>query len=370
MPASDYDAIILGGGISALTVALQLQMKGYTVVVIDKPAGSGAAGLPAGLANPAYGREAKKSWESEACIESLCRLSELADDVSTQSAVIKNGILRPAANSDQADAFKNSIRKNDWQEGWTQWLEPGEAAERFPLVQTKYGALWIQVGMTIDLPCLLTELRTKLNTMGSTLYSATTSDVYEGRNNHTVAADGRELRSPRIIFAPGSGIGDYPQWSSLKFNRVKGQVTAAAFSGFSDPGCSVASSGYAAFTGYNRVVVGSTYEHTWQNSSPSHETGRELIARFRNMCPQIGESLTHADNWAGIRLTTPDRKPCVGAHWEIRGFYCIAGMGSRGLLMAPLAAELIADHIHSNKKIPAQIDVTRFYRTRRFMNRT
>ncbi|MCA1802399.1 MAG: FAD-binding oxidoreductase [Rhodothermaceae bacterium] len=341
MPASDYDAIILGGGISALTVALQLQMKGYAVVVIDKPAGSGAAGLPAGLANPAYGREAKKSWESEACIESLYRLSELAD-----------------------------VRKNDWQEGWTQWLEPGEAAERFPLVQTKYGALWIQVGMTIDLPCLLTELRTKLNTMGSTLYSATTSDVYEGRNNHTVAADGRELRSPRIIFAPGSGIGDYPQWSSLKFNRVKGQVTAAAFSGFSDPGCSVASSGYAAFTGYNRVVVGSTYEHTWQNSSPSHETGRELIARFRNMCPQIGESLTHADNWAGIRLTTPDRKPCVGAHWEIRGFYCIAGMGSRGLLMAPLAAELIADHIHSNKKIPAQIDVTRFYRTRRFMNRT
>jgi glycine oxidase len=370
MLASDYDAIVLGGGISALTVALQLQLKGYAVVVIDKPAGSGAAGLPAGLANPAYGREAKKSWESEACIESLYRLSDLAGDVSIQSAVIKNGILRPAADLDQADAFKNSIRKNDWQDGWTQWLKAGEAAERFPLVQAKYGALWIPVGMTIDLPGLLTELRTKLTNMGSSLYSSETTDVHEGRNTHTVVADGMELRSPRIIFAPGSGIGDYPQWSSLKFNRVKGQVTTAAFSGFPDPGCSVASSGYAAFTGNNRVVVGSTYEHTWQNSGPSHETGLELIARFRNMCPQIGESLTHTENWAGIRLTTPDRKPCVGAHWDIRGFYCIAGMGSRGLLMAPLAAEMLTGHMHSNKEIPGQIDITRFYRTRRFMNMT
>lgn len=369
MPASDYDAIVLGGGISALTVALQLQMKGYTVVVIDKPAGSGAAGLPAGLANPAYGREAKKSWESELCIESLNRLSEILCVDPTHSAVMKKGILRPAADSEQAGAFKNSIRKNDWQEGWTQWLEPGEAAERFPLVQAKSGALWIPVGMTIDLPGLLTELRIKLTTMGSMLYSTTTIDVHEGNDTHTVVTDGLEFRSPKIIFAPGPGIGDYTQWSSLKFNRVKGQVTAATFSGFPDPGCSVASSGYAAFTGNNRVIVGSTYEHTWQNNGPSDETGRELIARFMNMCPQIAGSLTHAENWAGIRLTTPDRKPCVGTHWKIRGFYCIAGMGSRGLLMAPLAAELLADHIHSNKNIPDQIDVTRFYRTRRFMNK-
>lgn len=369
MPASDYDAIVLGGGISALTIALQLQMKGFSVVVIDKPAGSGAAGLPAGLANPAYGREAKKSWESEACIHSLYRLSEIAETVPTQPAVIKNGILRPAADSEQAEAFKNSIRKNDWQEGWTLWLEPGEAAERFPLVQAKSGALWIPVGMTIDLPGLLTELRKKLMALGSTLFPAATADVHEGKSKHSVFTDGREFSSQRIIFAPGSGIGDYPQWSSLKFNRVKGQVTAASFSGLPEPGCSVASSGYAAFTGNSRVVVGSTYEHTWQNSDPSDETGQKLIARFRNMCPEIGRKLTHAVNWAGIRLTTPDRKPCVGAHWEIPGFYCIAGMGSRGLLMAPLAAELLADHINSNKKIPGQIDVARFYRTRRFMNK-
>ncbi|TVQ13385.1 MAG: FAD-binding oxidoreductase [Balneolaceae bacterium] len=370
MGAADYDAIVLGGGISALTTALQLQTKGYATAIIDKPAGAGASGLPGGLANPAYGREAKKSWQSEACIESLNRLSELTGDEQSGSAVIKKGILRPAASSAQADAFKNSIRVNGWKQGWTEWLESGEATERFPLVQAKTGALWIPVGMTIDLPGLLSGIRAKLTHLGSTLFSFEKTEVYEGADCHTVISDDREFRSPRIIFAPGSGIDDYPQWAPLKFNRVKGQVVVAAYNGFPDPGCSVASSGYAAFIGRNRVVVGSTYEHTYHNSEASVDTGMELLGRFRKMCPQIAGALTRTEYWAGIRLTTPDRKPCVGGHWKTRGFFCIAGMGSRGLLMAPLAAELLADHIHSGTKLPEEIDIARFYRTRRFMKMT
>jgi glycine oxidase len=370
METADYDAIVLGGGISALTIALQLQIKGYATAIIDKPAGTGASGLPGGLANPAYGREAKKSWESEACIESLNRLSVLSGVEQSGSAVIKRGILRPAANGGQADAFKNSIRINDWKEGWAAWLESGEAAERFPLVQAKSGALWIPVGITIDLPGLLSGIRTKLTLLGSSLHSFQKIDVHEGADYHTIISDEREFRSPRIIFAPGSGIDDYPQWSPLKFNRVKGQVAVAKFSGFSDPGCSVASSGYAAFIGQNRVVVGSTYEHTYHNSEPSIDTDMDLIGRLKKMCPQIAGGLTRTEFWAGIRLTTPDRKPCVGGHWKTRGFYCIAGMGSRGLLMAPLAAELLADHIHSDTKLPDEIDIARFYRTRRFIKMT
>jgi glycine oxidase len=370
MESTNYDAIVLGGGISALTIALQLQIKGYASAIIDKPSGAGASGLPGGLANPAYGREAKKSWESEACIESLNRLSVLSGDDQTGSTLIKRGILRPAASGAQADAFKNSIRINDWKEGWTEWLESGEAAERFPLVQVESGALWIPVGMTIYLPGLLSGIREKLTQMGASHFSFLKTEVHAGVDYHTVISDDREFRSPRIIFAPGSGIVDYPQWAPLKFNRVKGQVAVAAYNGFPDPGCSVASSGYAAFIGQNRVVVGSTYEHTYRNSEPSDDAGKELIGRFGKMCPQIAGGLTHTEYWAGIRLTTPDRKPCVGGHWKTRGFYCIAGMGSRGLLIAPLAAELLANHIHSGTKIPDEIDIDRFYRTRRFMKMT
>lgn len=369
MVRTAYDAIVIGGGISALTAALQLQIRGYAVAVIDKPGGEGASSLPGGLANPAYGREAKKSWQADACIESLNRLSELLGDVSAGHGIIKKGVLRPATTEEQAHVFRESPGKHHWKEEWIEWLEPAQAAGRFPQIMTKNGALWIQAGITIDLPSLLAAIRTALLMRGAYLVSASKIMVHDGAGSHTVLADEREFMASEIIFAPGPGISDYPQWSLLKFNRVKGQVMAAEFSGAGEPGCSVASSGYAAFTGTNRVVVGSTYEHSFTDSEPSEGTGRELESRFGKMCPGIAGGLINTQPWAGIRLTTPDRKPCVGRHWDIGGFYCIAGMGSRGLLMAPRVAELLADHIRTKQKLPDEIDTARYYRTRRFMNR-
>lgn len=364
-----HDAIVIGGGISALTVAMQLRIRGYSVAVIDKQDGEGASGLPGGLANPAYGREAKKSWRAEACIDSLNRLSELLSYVSAGHGIINNGVLRPASDQDQADVFRESPGRHKWKDGMAVWLEPAEAAGGFPLVKAENGALWIEPAITIRLPSLLLALRTALREKGALLLSASNIVVHDGTDMHTIIADGNEITSTKIIFAPGPGIFDYPQWSLLKFNRVKGQVMEAEFSKSDEPGCSVASSGYAAFTGSNRVVVGSTYEHSFKDSLPSEATGGVLEKRFRIMCPAIAGSLTHIQHWAGVRLTTPDRKPCVGSHWNISGFYCIAGMGSRGLLMAPKVAELLADHIYANTKIPDEIDADRFYHTRRFLNR-
>ena len=50
---------------------------------------------------------------------------------------------------------------------------------------------------------------------------------------------------------------------------------------------------------------------------------------------------------SSLRATTPDRMPYIGALDE--GLYVSTGHGSRGLLSAPLAAEMIASAMHDEQ---------------------
>jgi glycine oxidase len=361
-----WDVVVLGGGISAYSAAFFFQLKGLRTILIQKRGGQGASGLPGGLANPAYGREAKKAWEADRCLQSLSEIAEMTKPGTASPSVLKKGIIRPAAGSDQAAMFRASMQKHSWPDGSAEWLTSEQVRDQFPLVSADHGALWLPGGLTVDAAGLINDIRSYLISAGSDICEAEDIQVQDDINNHQVLFGGMEIQSPVVVCAPGPGIAEYPQWVHLQFNRVKGQVISAEMAEEIDPGCSIAASGYAAFTGKRTVVIGSTYEHHFADVSPSAEAGSKLISRFAKMCPPAAEKIIGIRHWAGIRLTTPDRKPYAGRHWKISGFYCIAGMGSRGLLMAPYTARLLADYITENKPLPGDIDINRYYQTRKF----
>jgi tRNA 5-methylaminomethyl-2-thiouridine biosynthesis bifunctional protein len=72
---------------------------------------------------------------------------------------------------------------------------------------------------------------------------------------------------------------------------------------------------------------------------------RENLARAEAMLPGFTEGLLPMalDGWTGFRTTTHDRLPIFGQLDD--GLYAATGLGSRGLLWAPLGAELIASHV-------------------------
>jgi sarcosine oxidase, subunit beta len=49
--------------------------------------------------------------------------------------------------------------------------------------------------------------------------------------------------------------------------------------------------------------------------------------------------------WAGVYDTTPDKRPLVGEHGRLPGFFAMCGWSGRGMLLAPFAAELLAREI-------------------------
>ena len=69
-------------------------------------------------------------------------------------------------------------------------------------------------------------------------------------------------------------------------------------------------------------------------------TARIVLAK----APRLG-ALQVVRQWAGVYDVTPDKRPLVGEYAGVRGAYALNGWSGRGILLAPLAADLLAREI-------------------------
>jgi tRNA 5-methylaminomethyl-2-thiouridine biosynthesis bifunctional protein len=94
-------------------------------------------------------------------------------------------------------------------------------------------------------------------------------------------------------------------------------------------------------------VVGATYEEGSTDTLAREEDHRANLGRLRNLLPDFAATVDPARvaGRAGIRTVGPDRLPLVGAIPDNEGLFGLLGLGSRGLVYAPLCAELLASEI-------------------------
>lgn len=107
--------------------------------------------------------------------------------------------------------------------------------------------------------------------------------------------------------------------------------------------------------GNNKFKVGATYHWDGLKDVPTEE-GLDKLKR------DLGKIFTGTyqiiDHQAGVRPNTQDQKPLLG-HIQ-NNIYLLNGLGSRGVLMAPLLANQILDYILENTPLDSSIDVKRF----------
>jgi glycine oxidase len=103
-----------------------------------------------------------------------------------------------------------------------------------------------------------------------------------------------------------------------------------------------------------RAVIGATVEDAGFDTT----TRGEDIAHLRSLASALLPSLTAApivEQWAGLRLATPDELPILGLLAERR--FIAAGHYRNGILLAPATAQVLAQMLTGDS--PA-LDLTRF----------
>ncbi|MDX1592576.1 MAG: FAD-dependent oxidoreductase, partial [Balneolaceae bacterium] len=154
-------------------------------------------------------------------------------------------------------------------------------------------------------------------------------------------------------------------WDFLPLHGVKGQTATFTFEETLPLPCSVSSLGYMAFMKLNpsQITTGSTYEHKFEHTKPTPEGLKRLKEKLDNTFPGYTEKSISSEQWAGVRVTLPDKKPVIGSHPEIRGLALIGALGSKGLLLGRYLAEELVSHILDGEDIAPTVSVQRYLST-------
>jgi tRNA 5-methylaminomethyl-2-thiouridine biosynthesis bifunctional protein len=182
------------------------------------------------------------------------------------------------------------------------------------------------------------------------------------------AADRVIAEAPVMIVANAADARRLLPGSRLTLGAVRGQVTYLPSSETRALEVVVSGSGYVAPLPEGGHCVGATYHHDDAEPALRASDHRENLERAESMLPGFtaGVHPRDLDGWVGHRATVPDRLPIFGAT-SLEGLHAATGLGSRGLLWAPLGAELIASALEG-EPLPLPRDLAGAISPRRFLS--
>ena len=343
MPAPLSIAVV-GAGLSGACAAFALARSGAHVDVF----GDGGAATPAGLVHPFTGRKPRPAWRFEA---SMAAVEALTADARAR-ACLAPGVLRPARDARQADAFRTLAGAHP---AWTTWLPPAAARERFAAVEAPLGALWIPRGYAVDFGALVGRLLAAAAEAGARLHRAPVAGLDAEPEGVRVVQDGGPSAGPydRVLLCVGGGFERFSALDGLGLHRIKGQTVLLERPPGLAPLPAVAGGGYVVETP-GGVVAGSSYDHAFADLAPSDAVAAELQAKAARLVPALGGARV-LGTAVGVRVTRPGRMPLLGPVAAGGRVWAFTALGSKGLLAAPLLAGWLPDALADPNVLPEEV---------------
>jgi tRNA 5-methylaminomethyl-2-thiouridine biosynthesis bifunctional protein len=113
-------------------------------------------------------------------------------------------------------------------------------------------------------------------------------------------------------------------------------------------------------------MAGSTFDRHRHTAVVDEQDHLENLDRLKGLLPEVASHLVQqlargkVQAWAGVRCTTPDRLPRVGAPSpdEAPGLHVLTGLGARGLTLSVLCGQWLAAQL-CGEPLPLEPDLSR-----------
>ncbi|WP_371865018.1 FAD-dependent 5-carboxymethylaminomethyl-2-thiouridine(34) oxidoreductase MnmC [Massilia eburnea] len=393
-PAPERRAIVIGAGVAGSAACERLAARGWQVTLIERhesPAQE-ASGNRAGIFMPLLSKDdniptrltraaylyAQRAWQNLGGIGPHAAGPD-ADATLSRPAIRGDqcGVLQLARDAEHALLQKEVVDTWRYPEQYVRWLDAGQAGAMLG-VPTPYGAWHFPQG---GWATPATVCRAMLQACGDRLQRifhaealrierAPGNGISAGVGWRVLAADGRELASaPIVILANGAGATALEQARELPLYTMRGQVTHLQDGTFPSLPMVVCREAYMTPSVAGVISVGATYDRSddrqlWQSSQDENlQRAEEILGGAHGAgAPLQGR--------VGFRTMAPDRLPLVGPLPDSasegraerlrelprhQGLYGLLGYASRGLIWAPLAAEILACQLEGE---PLPIEAT------------
>ena len=360
----DFDVLVVGGGVIGLSCAWRLAQRGARVAVLERGfPGSGATHVAAGMLAPVgeltFGEPELLELTLAAAKlypEFVAEL-EAATGESTGYEVL--GALHVALDRDEAAQLR---RVHDLQRSLeleAEWLPPRRCRELEPgLTPSFHGGVFAAGEAAVD-PRALTEVLVEAATAEGVMLrlgGGPIEGIFEGERLAGVrTAAGQELRADAVVLAAGAWSGAVewlPEEARPPVRPVKGQVVELRSRNGEPPARHILASErvYLVPRPDGRLVIGATVEEMGFDTAVTGGGVHELLREAYRLLPDVAE-MEWVGATAGLRPGTPNNLPLVGSG-AIDGLVLATGHYRNGILLAPLAAQAVADLIGGVRPFP------------------
>jgi tRNA 5-methylaminomethyl-2-thiouridine biosynthesis bifunctional protein len=381
-------ALVIGAGIAGAHAARALVRRGWRVQVLERASSvTGASAPPWGLLHPQVTSDDNDAARLTragfllAC-EQLSRFAAAAKTLG-DPAWRELGAFVQARDTVEAARWRAAALSLGLPENFARFHAPDEIAASLGAAPRQGGWWFPHAARIAAAPlcaALLDDSRVTLRTGSSVARLRLRDDCWfaEGADGTTLAA------APVCVVA---GAHDAPRLLNLKYagvQAVRGQISLFAVPAALSLRAALGGGGTLVPVEPGVVAVGATYDFDAADDpldlARAHAANRQRLARL------LGEPVaaTPIGCFDALRCVARDRLPLVGAVADEtaalrsapagahladlprqRGLYASFAFGSRGLALAPLAAELIAAQVEGEpwpieRRLAARIDVGRF----------
>lgn len=395
-PAS-RQAIVIGAGLAGCATAASLAARGWQVQVLERHA------LPAqeGSGNPQGVLYLKLSAHhtalSRLIVSGFGYTRRLLERLPKGEDWDDCGVLQLAYNDKErrrqqqlAQAFSSS--------GLLQAVNAGQAGALAGIALDNGGLFYPEAGW-LHPPALCRAL---LDHPAIELHGSRSVQALSRQDSlwHVVCADGQRFSAPVIVLANAAEVCQLDITAGLPLKRIRGQITRLP--GTSDTALRtvLCAEGYITPERHHQYTLGASFDFHGQEAVTSVTEHLENLQRLREISSDLQQRLEtvmpepeRLQGRASFRCTSPDYLPLIGPLADARifaeryailgkdarqqpdsscpwhpGLYLNTGHGSRGLITAPLAAELLCAWLE-NEPLPVARDIALACHPNRFMLR-
>jgi tRNA 5-methylaminomethyl-2-thiouridine biosynthesis bifunctional protein len=367
VPRSRHAAVI-GAGLAGTVTAERLAARGWEVDLVDLERSRRAPEV--GLVRPIVNlRDAMNAQASRsAFLYTLQHLRALRGD-GYNLEWDECGVLQLAENDNEAVRFEAIASSHGYPAAFLEYVDAQHAAG-LAGHRVRGAGWWFPTGARVSPASLWVATLARAGARVRRRVGRRVARLErEGGSWRALDADDRVVaEAPTVILANAVDAKRLLPEARLPLSHERGQLTYVPAGPQRRLKVVVSGSGYAAPMDDGRTCVGATYDHDDTDVAVRDRDPEANLRRVESMLPGFTEGLEAPglEGWTGFRTTVHDRLPIFGAT-AVDGVFTATGLGSRGLLWAPLGAELLACHL-SGEPMPLPRDLAGAISPRRFLS--
>jgi glycine oxidase len=333
-----YDICITGAGIIGLSLALELQRRGASVIVLDRDAALSHA------STAAAGMLAANDPENPAELKPLSALSVALYPKFLSELESLSGIAVPFQTSRTLQS--HSSYTSELRSGILPELTPGD--HHFaPLEENSIDPRQLAAA-------LLAAVR---NTSIKVLEHTTLRNTIDTGHGLRLETSGIPLDTQRLVHTTGA-------WSIAPVTPRKGQMLSVLLPEslplrdvVRTPEIYIVPRTHGPRAGH--ALIGATVEEAGFDTATHIADLRHLRSLAAQLLPLLGDEVLcpTVDHWAGLRPATPDALPLLGPHPSAPGQFIATGHYRNGILLAPATAHVMAQLLCDGRTI---VDLSSF----------